>query len=62
MGNQQAEDTCKRGYQEVTKISSPLLRLWASVCFIGRLAAVVSLLSDIYPISGIGKFGGGGDF
>ena len=44
MGNQQAEDTCKRGYQEVTKISSPLLRLWASVCFIGRLAYVVSVV------------------
>ena len=31
---------------------------WASVCFRDRLAAVLSLVPDIYPLSGIGKFGG----
>ena len=34
----------------------------ASVFVRGRLVAVVSLVSDIYPLSRIGKFGGGGYF
>ena len=40
------------------QISSFRLLPWASVCFRGRLAAVISLVSDIYPLSGIGKLGG----
>ena len=29
----------------------------ATVCFSGRLVAMVSLVADLYPVSGIGKFG-----
>ena len=42
-----------------SNISSFRLLPWASVFFRDRSAAVVSLDSDIYPIDGVGKCGGG---
>ena len=41
------------------KISSFRLLPWDAACFRDRLAAAVSLVSDMYPIDSVGKFGGG---
>ena len=42
------------------QISSFRLLPGASVCFHDRLAAVASLVSELYPIDGVGKLGGWG--
>ena len=46
--------------QPKTRIPGRQLKFLASVCFRDHLAAAVSLVSELYPIDGVGKFGGEG--
>ena len=44
--------------REGAKIPSVRLLPWVPVCFRVRVVAAVSLVSELYPVYGIGKFGG----
>ena len=57
-GGQKTENAETR---EAAKISSFRLLPWVPVCFRGRLVSAVSLASELYPVYGIGKFGGRAD-